>query len=567
MVIAMKYSNRLSVAFVILISIGMGVNCDTKAPTSPQAETNKTVRHAQDITADETWESDKTHIIAAEIFINKAIIRIQPGATVQFEKDAAIVITDSAGLIADGSERPITLGGVTAESGDWKYIYFSEKAQDENCRLINCSIQNGGRDDANNSIIYCDNAAPTITGCTISHSPSVGVNLMGDCRGIIFENNTISSCGFVPLQTYASNVSSIGNNNYVDNGLNQIRIIEGSVTSDDTWQYPSVPYRLADGLKIRNARLNINPAVELIFEEAESAIISEGGSIQAIGTPSARIIFTRSGDGTWNGIHFKSTANDINSKLINCVIENAGADDNFPANLILENASPEISNCLIHQSMGYGLYISGKVKPGSLQNNIITNNAFAPISVSAEGVSGLSPGDYLGNGMNFVEVRGAPNEDPITGDCYWDNIGMPYRIYGSVQIQSATLMLSPGLNIQMAEHSGFEVLTHGGLVADGTAELITITAAQQSPGYWNNIYFSNTANAINCQLIRCQISYGGGDLNRPGIIFCDNLSPIIRNCIFEYSQTYGVYLQGNSSVIDLPGNLFNGNGLGNYNTP
>jgi hypothetical protein len=561
----MKHPKRLSaILFFISISVFIWASCNTKAPISTQAETENTVKHDQDVTTDETWNSDKTHIVASEITINSGIVRIKPGTTVQFEKDAAISVTNGAGLIADGSEQSIIFTASNTQKGAWKCIHFSDGARDDSCKLINCSFDYGGGDSTCGTIICCENSSPTITGCTISNSPNNGVELIGDCRGIKFHDNTISNCDFMPVQTDAINVSSIGINSYQDNGLNQIRVVEGNVISNDTWQNLSVPYRLADGLKIKNATLKIDPAVELIFEEDEPAIISDGGSIQAIGTPSERIIFTGSFTGSWNGVYFNNTANDINSKLIYCIIENGGNDNNLPANIILEDASPEIFNCLIRQSISYGIYVLGKVKPGNFINNTITNNAFAPISVSAKGVNGISAGYYLGNGMNFIEVRGGPLEEPIIEDGYWDNIGMPYQVKGAVQIQSSTLILAPGLDIQMTEGSGFEVLIQGGLIADGTSEMITIEGSQQSSGSWNNIYYSSTANANNCQLIHCRIGYGGGDIYRPGMIYCDNLSPTIRNCIIESSLTYGIYLNGIANIIDLQSNLFNGNGYGNY---
>ena len=555
----------LAVLFFISISILIWASCNIQeAPLSTEAETEKTVRHDQDITTDETWNSDKTHIIASEITIKSGIVRIKPGTTVQFEKDAAISVTDGAGFIADGSEQPIMFGASNAQKGTWKCIHFFDGARDDSCKLINCSFEYGGADPTGGTIICCENSSPTIIGCSISNSSNNGVELIGDCRGIKFHDNVISNCDFVPVQTYISNVSSIGINTYHDNGINQIRIIGNNVTSNDTWRNLFVPYRLADGVKITNATLKIDPAVELTFEEDESALISDGGSIQAIGTASERITFSGSFIGSWNGIHFNRTANDINSKLIYCVVENAGRDNNLSANVILEDASPEIFNCLIRQGIGYGIYISGKLKLGNFINNTITNNAFAPISVSASGVNGLSPGFYLGNGMNFIEVRGAPLEDPITEDGYWDDIGMAYQVKGTIQIQSSTLILAPGLNVQMTESSGFALLIQGGLIADGTSEMITIEGSQQWAGSWNNIFFSNTANANNCQLIHCRIGYGGGDTYRPGMIYCDNLSPTIRNCIIKSSLTYGIYLNGNANIADLPSNLFNGNGYGNY---
>lgn len=560
--------NRLIVISMVIIMIIVKliwINCNPKSPISPQTvEEEKIIRHDDNITTDEVWQSDKMHIIVAPISIRNSVVRIKPGSTVQFEQDASLSVSDGGGLVADGSEQQISFGGDRTEKGQWQYLYFADGAVDDSCRLINCQIEYGGGDLTRGAMIHCDNASPTITGCSISNSLSSGVNLVGDCSNITFYNNTISGCEYRPIQTYACNVPAIGQNSYLDNKLNEIRIINGRVTGNGTWQNPTIPYRISESLEIKTATLSLNPAIRLIFDLDEGITISDGGSLQAAGTASENIIFSRASNSNWKSIHFTSTANDVNSKLIHCTIEHGGLDSNFPANIILQDASPEISNCLIRHSNGYGLHISGKTKPMKLINNTITNNGYAPITVSANGVAGLSPGFYIGNGMDVVEVRGFPSEQPIIEDVYWENLGIPYRIKGTIQIQASTLLLIPGITIEMDERSGFEVSIQGGLIADGSSQMITIQGSQSTPGIWNHIYFSNFANTSNCQLINCRISYGGGDLNRPGMIYCDNISPMIRNCIIEYSQTYGIYLNGIADIIDLHSNWFYSNGYGDY---
>jgi hypothetical protein len=317
-------------------------------------------------------------------------------------------------------------------------------------------------------------------------------------------------------------------------------------------------------LKIKNAKLIIEPNVKLLFDDKEGVVVSDGGSLEAVGTPSDHIIFNSGWSDQWKDIHFTSSANDVESKLIYCEIEQGGQDRDRPANIILEDATPEISNCFIRHSPGYGVYMSGAIRSGRFNNNTITNNAMAPISVPANAVAGIGMGTYFGNGNDIVEVRGAPLEQPINNDGHWLNLGVPYRIQGTVQIQSSTLILAPGVNILMTERSGFEILIQGGLIADGSGDLISIEGSQPIAGIWNLLLFSNYSNDKNCQLINCRFSYGGGDSSRPGMIYCDNVSPTIRNCIIEYSQSYGIYLNGNADIVDLQSNIFNGNGYGNY---
>ncbi|MDZ7334735.1 MAG: hypothetical protein ONB32_06195 [candidate division KSB1 bacterium] len=559
--------SSIFICSLAMLSLGLItlISCEGQAPVSPQAEdTESIVRHERDISSNEAWPADKTHIVRAELRVTNAILKIAPGTTVQFEQNAGIIVDRAAGLIADGSEQPIIFTSSDTTKGNWNYIYFSSDALHDSCRMINCSLQYAGGDPILNAAIVCNDATPTIVGCKISHSPNVGIKLIGDCRGITLENNTITNCDFVPIQTDIYNVSSIGSNAYQANGLNQIRIIKSELDFDDHWRYPGVPFRLADGLNITNARLTIDPAAELIFEADESLIVSHGGAIQAVGDPTSPIVFTGSSLGSWNGVHFLSSSNFRNTQLSHCIIEHAGRDAHYRANLVLDRAWPIITNCLIHRSSGYGVYIIGPIKAGFFQNNRITQNALAPLSVSANAVAGLTSGDYHGNGNDWIEVRGAPLEKPITSDCYWDRMDLPYFITGMLQIQSATLFLSPGTELLMAEHSGIEILSQGGLIADGTSRQITITAARPTPGFWDGIFFTRAANASHCQLIRCRIAYAGADARRPGIIWCDNISPIIRSCSIEYSLGYGIYLVGNSNIVDLQSNWFIANAKGNY---
>jgi len=561
----MDYS-KFSLTLLILAAVGgLWLHCDTTEPFSSQAEQeSKIIRHDQNITTHEVWESNKTHVISREIFVDHAVLTIKAGTTLQFESEGAISVADSGGLIADGSKQPIVFSTMLAEKGAWKHIYFGPKALDDSCKLINCTIEYGGGNTERDAIIFCDNAAPTITGCTITNAPATGVTLVGDCRGITFQDNIIANCDFVPIQTAAINIPWLGKNIYQDNAVNQIRIIDGNIPKDAFWQNPGVPYRVGDGLKIKTARLSLEPGIAVLVEYDEGITISDGGSLRADASTGNRIVFTGSDVGRWNGIHFTATANDVDSRLVNCVVEFAGQAQQYPANIVLENSSPEISSCLIRQSIGYGVYITGQLKPGSLKDNTITNNALAPICIAASGVSGLAVGSYRGNGRDVIEVRGGPEQAAITVDSFWDKLEIPYQVRGIVQVQSANLILAPGVVIRMGEGSGFEILVQGGFIADGTSNMITIEALQPTPGFWKHIYFHQEANEKNCQLINCTIAYGGGDVNEPGMIFCDNVSPIVRNCRIEYSQSYGIYLKGSADVVDLQSNFFNGNGYGDY---
>ena len=116
----------------------------------------------------------------------------------------------------------------------------------------------------------------------------------------------------------------------------------------------------------------------------------------------------------------------------------------------------------------------------------------------------------------------------------------------------------------MTERSGFKVINQVGLIADGSAAIIIIQGERPIPGFGDNINFTDSANPENCKLINCQIEYGGGNINFPGMIYCDQCSPIIRNCYIEYSGTWGIFLNGNVSIENINSNIFYNNVYGDY---
>ena len=537
--------------------------CQKKEPLSPQTSEIISVTNNEDINSDEVWKSNEIHIISRVISINNAILKIESGTTVKFEENAGIMVNDGAGLIADGSDSTIHFTCDTQQKGFWKYILFTKNCLADSNKLINCLIEYGGGDKNHPGTVICDNTSPVINFCTITQNLHSGVVLQGNCRGIEFLNNSITYSETAPIQTSATNVSFIGINTFIENQTNYLDIIDNEVTNNDTWYKQSIPFRLTVGLKITNSTLKITDGVRLNFEQNQLLEIGTGGSLKAEGANEI-IQFTGVDSNNWKGIVFESTANFATSSLFNCIIKGGGEDELFPANVVLKNAYPKISNCQIKDCLGYGVYHEGAFLPGSFVNNQFSNNELGAISISANAVSSLNPQNFGTDETNFILVRGGYQEGSIVIDGSWKNFNVPYKLNNTVQIISSTLTIEPAVKIIMCEQSGFEILSQAGLIADGSFGLITIEGEKQFPGSWKNIFFSQNANLQNCQLISCQIKYGGGNVNQPGMIYCDQTNPVIRNCFIESSGTWGIYINGNLGIMDLNSNTFYNNINGNF---
>ncbi|HDP98346.1 MAG TPA: right-handed parallel beta-helix repeat-containing protein [bacterium] len=536
--------------------------CDTKPPLSSQGLDQNTITTSEDIVTDEVWKANQRRVVTRQITISNAILKIESGVRIHFQRNAGIVVGDSAGLIAVGKDQAIVFSSDTTNKGEWTHIHFEPGSLADSCRLINCVFEYGGGDANQPAIIVCDNSSPLIQGCIIRKSGTNGVLLRGDCRGIEFFNNSISQCSGAPVVTYATNVHFIGRNSYADNTENQIKIMNNAISHNDSWQEQPIPYFLTSGLEVRQAGLTILPGAQLNFAESTALTVSDNGSVKADAT-AAPITFSGSSGKDWLGIQFYSSANHTDSKMIRCTIENRGQGD-IAANITLKNSAPLIQDCTIRGSAGYGIYAEGDVSVANVINNQFSQNNSGAISIPARQISHLKLQRFGGDETNFIEVRGGNLDGYIETSTRLVNYRVPYKIISHIKISAATLTIDPGSLIQMTPKSGFEILAGGGFYADGSSSIITITGEIARHGYWDYILFSANANPVHCVLKYCQIRYGGGDGNLPGMIYCDNVSPIITNCFIEYSQSYGIFLKGSARINDINTNSFYQNLFGDY---
>ncbi len=537
--------------------------CHQKNPFETPNTQILTFYTSENIDSTQTWQANEIHVVQKSITISNAILTIMPGATIKFAENSGIIIHNNAGIIADGSQATIRFTVDDSSAGFWNYLYFTEKSLRDSCKLINCSFSFGGGDLVNPATLICDNAAPEIRSCTISHSANHGVILRGDCRGIGFFNNSINYCAKAPLQTSVRNVPFIGLNSYQNNQESFIDITDNLISVSTVWYDQPLRFRLLQGLTIEKADLQISPGMELSFAANKGLFVSNSGSMKADGSLAA-ISFTGVENANWQGIIFESTSNSSSSSLINCCIEYGGSDITTPANVTLYESAPQIENCEIKNSSGYGIYVVGNFFPATAVNNLLISNSLGAISVAANAVASVAAQKFGTDLTNFIHVRGGNGEGIISTDCVWKDLNVPYKIENTIQIFNSTLTLDPKLHLIMSAGSEIEVNSHGGLIADGSLGLITIEGQEYSAGYWGNIYFAQQAQVEKCKLIHCKIRHGGGNINQPGMIYSEICAPVIRNCYLENSGSWGVYFTQRCSLADLNTNFFYNNVAGDF---
>ena len=145
--------------------------------------------HQGVVTVNETWTSDKIHVIKWPITLKSgATLTIEPGAVVKFCPGMYVEVEDGGKLNAAGSvARPIVFtslsddahGGDTnrdgpsfGAAGDWNYLWIGGTAVFEHCELLYGGTTN---ENERGIVMTYGSGSLTMDGCIVAHSGHDGV--------------------------------------------------------------------------------------------------------------------------------------------------------------------------------------------------------------------------------------------------------------------------------------------------------------------------------------------------------------------------------------------------------
>lgn len=164
------------------------------------------------------------------------------------------------------------------------------------------------------------------------------------------------------------------------NGWNGVEIFGSDLTESATWVdlNGDAKYQVTGNIEVEDA-LDINPGATFEFDvDKELYISSNGASLNAQGTETSKITFTRLVDGGgWSGIRFKSS-NSLN-KLDHVEVLYAGSTEVWIGENVhsaisgFDNAVLEMTNSKVANSAGYGIYWQN----GSTINDVESANSFS----------------------------------------------------------------------------------------------------------------------------------------------------------------------------------------------
>jgi len=415
----------------------------------------------------------------------------------------------------------------------------------------------------------------------------------------------------------------------------------GPITASTTWLKASSPYRVTCDVTVQdNVTLTIEPGVIVKFNSSRRLIVN--GTLVSGGIAGDEVVFTSyrddsyggdtNGDGAssgnpgdWGRIDFSAPdagcqmsysrvrfagsgatptyGINLNTSgtlsLANCVVEKTANPQNSYAVFAGSGTTLQMTDCLVQNNLGYGVYIDGA---WALQSNAISGNQYGLLaSGGGTTFSGnqITANTLFGCQLHPVMVSGVWLSNTVQGNGYLNSLGVlsgtlgnsvtwvdeyQYRFLGDVTVPDlVTLSLEAGAILKF--NSSRRLIVNGTLVSNGIAgdEVVFTSyrddnfggdtngdgASTGSPGDWGRIDFS--APDAGCQMSYSRVRFAGGLTNpSQGINLVTSGTLALANCVVEKTanpqNSYAVFA-GSGTTLQMTDCVVQNNlGYGVYNT-
>lgn len=353
-----------------------------------------------DILQAETWQNIGVPWRVETRLNVRAPLTIAPGAVVEFDQDIGAVVAAEGRLTLQGdAEAPITLTGVEKTRGYWQGVRVetrgSENTFDHVVFEFAGSRDWNGAEDSSAALRFEDGSSMSITNTTFREHGNYAV-WAGDAVVFpSFEDNTFADNAKVAFLRPNVVRQISPNNTFTENDENVVRISAASgnfLTQSSTWLALPVPYVVTDQTQI-NSSLTIEEGTRIEFLQDASLNVEGEGSLTALGTAEAPIVFTsREGEenaGFWKGVKIATTS--ASNQLDYVTIQYAGSTgwyggDDTNGALLVGGGSVAITNSVIADVTGWGIDLRSDGSVISCEGTTFSNLTSANVKGSPAGV-------------------------------------------------------------------------------------------------------------------------------------------------------------------------------------
>lgn len=333
------------------------------------------------LTAAVTWENlGVPYVLADTVDIGgtaaePAILTITEGTALRFEGDGALRFSRTgaaSALHALGTPaEPVTLDAYEATTaGYWQGIDAS--AGTESVQLVNVTLSAAG---GKTAAIIVEDTPLLAQGLRVERSATAGILLEGSATFAEGSADLSVHESEIALVVAAAAVPSIPSSG-IDLSGNTTEAVKvagvSAVSTSGEWADLGLPYWIDDNIDINGtadapALVSLNPGLELRFANGKGIFVGKSGAagLRVRGTeeaPVTMVPWSAYDPGAWAGVGIYDAAVDSEVVLEHLDLGYAGGTT-LKGNLQITDASPTLSHVSLHDSLEWGLYVTGSSNP------------------------------------------------------------------------------------------------------------------------------------------------------------------------------------------------------------
>jgi RHS repeat-associated protein len=487
------------------------------------------------LASNRTWANpDITYYFLRNVTVPQGItLTVGAGQIIKFRDAGDLSLIVNGTLSAVGTDaKPIIFtesqddeaGGALGPSnsspapGRWEAIVLN--ASSTGSVLDHVEARYGGENVP--GAIIVNGGQLSLANSKVSGSATAGVRIQNaspTISGVFFQDNAIAASMDLGSNPAINNVTML------NNIVNALQVDGGTLTADGKWDDPDIVYLMQGTVTVPTGKtLSIAPGQIVKVRAAQNLTITVNGTLSAVGTAGAPVIFTSAeedsldgdttGDGNqapragdWAGFRFNSSS--TSNVMQNVEVRYAG--ENGDAAILSIGAPLTLADSKVLSSLYGGVRVEDATD--TISNVSFEKNGAAAIGLNLAGEVMLNGVTVAGNGTDAIVLDGGT----LSASRSLFAIGLPYQLKAGLTIASGcTLTISQGAIFEAIEFfpiSGPGTLANAGLIRKSTGSTATYSAAVTNTGSIKDL--SGTLN------------FAGGLTNNSGGAITGPLGPTI----------------------------------------
>jgi hypothetical protein len=550
-------------------------------PSESGGDTSQAEELASSISTDTTLVNRIADNSAADYFASgdvtvTAALTIEAGVIIAFDEDVLLSIGTGGSIDANGTESEGILMTSSRASENIKWAGLNITSTSTLNSLDYVTIRHAGGDAASyvnsdwraGSIMLEDEGTLSITNSTITDSDAYGLYLDDNAVLGTFSSNTFSDNTGEPAVIPFNQIGALDSGTtFSGNGHDGVSIYRSTLSDEQTAPALSTgsEYLVIGEIAVAG-KLTIQEGARFVFNEDQNLLVESTGSLNAVGTADAMIVFTSSdiaGGIKWGGIGFESTS--TLNELDYVEVSHGGGHDHYyvnsdwrAGNIVLDEGHLKLTNSTVSESGSHGLWVDPDSDLTAFSGNTFTNNTDEAAAIPFNDI-GIIDGasTYTGNGHDGVSVYGSTMVDDQTAAKLSGTAA--YKVLSDIYTEAA-FTIEAGTGFVFAEDTWLEVKAGGSLVSAGTSgNEIVFTSVDEAGGIlWGGIGILSSS-ALN-EISYTTVKYAGGHEGyyvgsdwRASAIVLEESSAVLtlENSTVSNSGSHGLIVENGGEVNGL----------------